>query len=187
MIEFLTAILVAITGFYAYLTYRMAKSSEASVQASKQQFEAMFRPYIEVRPYVRDNTSILYLLIENTGRSAAQNVRLSIDRDFFQFARKEPAHNLRARPAFSEQIDSLGSGHRLNFALAQAFVIFGQGEGGGPDVTPSQFQITAAFEFAGKKFEEHHRIDLRPFIGTEGERNGVVEELNKIRLALEKK
>lgn len=187
MIEILTAILVVITGIYAYLTYKMAKSSEASVQAAREQFEAMYRPYIEVRPYARLNTTLLYLLIENTGRTAAQNVRLSIDRDFYQFGRRDPAHSLRAKPAFSEQIDSLGSGHKLNFALAQGFVIFGEGEGGGPDTTPVQFQITAVYEFAGKKFEETHRIDLRPFVGAEGERSALVEELQKIRVALEKK
>ena len=185
VLEYLTAILVFVTTIYAYLTHRMAKSSEASVQAVRDQSEALLRPYIEVTPYVRPNTTVLYLRIENTGKTGAQNVRLSIDRDFYQFGKKEDAdYNLRTKAAFNQSIDSLGPRHKLTFALAQGFVIFG--DGGGPEVTPQQFIVTASYEFAGKKVEEVHRIDLRPYIGTEGERDPLVEELEKLRQAVER-
>lgn len=184
MLEYLTAILVFVTAIYAYLTHKMAKSSEASVQAMREQSEAMLRPYIDVTPYVRPHTTVLYLRIENTGRTGAQNVRFSLDRDFYQFGQKTPDHNLRTKAAFTQPIDSLGPGHKLNFALAQGFIIFG--DGGGPDVTPQQFNIAATYEFAGKNVEEVHRIDLRPYIGTEGERDPVVEELEKLRQVAER-
>lgn len=35
-------------------------------------------------------------------------------------------------------------------------------------------------------FSEENRVDLRPFIGSEGEREPVVEELEKIRKTAEK-
>lgn len=180
VIEILTAILVLVTAIYAYLTYKMAKASEASVQAVRDQSEAMLRPYIEITPYVRPHTTLLYLRIENTGRTGAQNVTLSMDRDFYQFGdSSSPEHNLRTKAAFTQPIDSLGPGHKLVFALAQGFVIFG--ESGSPATTPQQFNITAAYVFGGKMVEETHRIDLRPYIGSEGERDPIVEELEKIR------
>jgi len=185
VIEYLTAILVFVTAIYAYLTHKMAKASEASVQAVRDQSEAMLRPYIEVTPYVRPHTTVLYLRVENTGRTGAQNVILTMDRDFYQFGEaRSPDHNLRTKAAFTQPIDSLGPGHKLVFALAQGFVIFG--DGGSPETTPQQFNITAVYAFGGKKVEETHRIDLRPYIGTEGERDPVVEELEKIRQVMEK-
>jgi len=185
VIEYLTAILVFVTAIYAYLTHKMARASEASVQAVRDQTEAMLRPYVEVTPYVRPHTTLLYLRVENTGRTGAQNVRLMMDRDFYQFGESRSAeHNLRTKAAFTQPIDSLGPGHKLVFALAQGFVIFG--DGGSAGATPQQFNITAAYEFGGKKVEETHRIDLRPYIGSEGERNPIVEELEKIRQVLEK-
>lgn len=185
LIEVLTAILVLVTAIYAYLTYRMAKANEASVQAMREQSEAMLRPYIEVTPYVRPHTTVLYLRVKNTGRTAAQNVRLTMDRDFFQFGKSGSAdHNLRTKAAFAQPIDSLGPGHKLVFGLAQGFVIFGKE--GGPEITPQQFNIMVTYEFRGKKVEELHQIDLRPYIGSEGERDPVAEELEKIRQIMQK-
>lgn len=43
---YLTAILAFITAIYAYLTFRMAKASEASVEMMRDQSEAMSRPYV---------------------------------------------------------------------------------------------------------------------------------------------
>ena len=54
--EILTALLVVITGIYAFLTYKMALTSEKSVNIMTEQTEAMSRPYIVIQPYVRPNT-----------------------------------------------------------------------------------------------------------------------------------
>jgi hypothetical protein len=48
-------------------------------------------------------------------------------------------------------------------------------------IVPQQFAVTASYFFAGKNIVETHRIDLRPFIGTEGERDPLVDELEKLR------
>ncbi|MDD2180444.1 hypothetical protein OIN59_23665 [Acidovorax sp. D2M1] len=183
-IDYLTAILVFVTSIYSYLTYKMAKASEASVQAVREQSEAMLRPYVSVSPYVRPHTTVLYLRIENTGRTSAENLQLSMDKDFFQFGEaKRPDHNLRTKAAFVDTIQSLPPGGSLVFALAQGFVIFAPGA----DVTvvPQQFSVTATHSFAGKQVIETHRIDLRPYIGSEGERDPVVDELEKLRKVAE--
>ncbi|MDF2156068.1 hypothetical protein [Vibrio sp. CAU 1672] len=52
IMEILTAILVVVTGIYAYLTYKMSNMSERSVQMMKEQTEAMSRPYLVVQPTV---------------------------------------------------------------------------------------------------------------------------------------
>lgn len=186
IIEYLTGILVFITAIYAYLTHRMAKASDASVEAIREQSEAMMRPYVTVAPFIRPNTQILYFRVKNTGRMGAQNLRLTIDRDFFQFGEKDRANqNLRTMSAFSTPIDSFPPGADLIFALGQGWVIFG--ENASPDVCPMQFNVTATYEFFGKMAVEVNRIDLRPYIGTEGEHDPVVEELERIRVAMEKK
>lgn len=184
-IDYLTAILVFVTTIYSYLTYKMAKASEASVQAMREQSEAMLRPYVSVSTYVRPHTTVLYLRIENTGRTGAENLRLSMDKDFFQFGEaKQPEGNLRTKAAFDDTIQSLPPGGSLVFALAQGFVIFA------PDadasVVPQQFTVTATYGFAGKQVSETHRIDLRPYIDSEGERDPVVEELERLRKIAEK-
>jgi hypothetical protein len=186
VIEYLTAILVFITAIYAYLTYRMAKASEASVEAVRDQSEAMLRPYITTAPFIRPHTPFLYLRVKNTGRIGAKNLRLTLDRDFFQFGEKDRADmNLRTMSAFSTPIDSFPPGAELIFALGQGWVLFG--ESTQPDASPTQFNVTATYEFLGKRVEEANQIDLRPYIGTEGERDPVVEELERIRKVMEEK
>lgn len=186
VIEYITGILAFITAIYAYLTHRMAKAAEASVDAMHAQNDALTRPYITIAPFVRPHTPFLYLRIENTGRTAADNVRFTLDRDFFQFGEtKNPKKNLRNMSAFQKPIDSMAPGFRLNFALGQGWVIFG--EDADPSVTPDRFTITANYEYSGKSVEESHLVDLQPYIGTEGDHDAVVEELEKIRKALEGK
>jgi len=183
VIEYLTAILVLITAIYAYLTYRMAKASEASVAAVRDQSEAMLRPYITVVPFIRAHTPFLYLRVKNTGRMGATNVCLTLDRDFFQFGEADrPDRNLRTISAFSTPIDSIPPGVELVFALGQGGHLFGQDAK--PDVSPVQFNVTTTYEYLGKRVEEVNRIDLRPFIGSEGERDPIVEELERIRQSL---
>jgi hypothetical protein len=184
--EILTGILVLITATYAYLTLRMAKASESSVEAVKQQSEATLRPYISVSPFIRPQAPFLYLRVANTGRTGAQNLRLTLDRDFFQWGEAgRPDNNLRNQNAFSLPIDSFPPGAELLFALGQGWVLFG--EKANPPATPVQFNITATYEFFGKKVEEVNSIDLRPYLGTEGEHDPLVEELERIRKVLEQK
>jgi hypothetical protein len=87
--------------------------------------------------------------------------------------------------AFSTTIDSFPPGTELIFALGQGWVIFG--ENAQPDVCPTQFNVTATYEFLEKEVTEVNRIDLRPYIGTEGEHDPIVEELERIRKVMETK
>jgi hypothetical protein len=184
--DILTGILIFVTAIYAYLTHRMVVASEASVKALRDQSEAMLRPYITAAPFVRPHTTALYLRITNSGRTSAENLRLTIDRDFFQFGETGRSEkNLRIKSAFTTPIDSFAPGNQLIFGLGIGSMILGTGAS--PGATPLQFTITAAYDYFGKKVEEANRIDLRAYIGSEGERDPVVEELERIRVLIEKK
>jgi hypothetical protein len=184
VIEVLTGILVVITAIYAYLTLRIAKATEASVSMMNRQMEATTRPYITVSPFIRPKALFLYLRVSNTGRTAAENLRLTLDRDFFQWGSKEhPAKNLKTQSAFAQPIDSFAPGAELLFGLGQGWVLFG--EDADQAVTPVQFSVTATYEFLGKTMEETTRVDLRPYAGSEGEADPLIEELERIRKELE--
>ncbi len=146
----------------------------------------MLRPYIIVEPFIRAHTPFLYLRVKNTGRTGAENLRLNLDRDFFKFGQVDHSEkNLRTSSAFSAPIDNFPPGAQLIFALGQSWIIFG--DNADPNITPIQFSVTATYEFPGKKVEEINKVDLRPYLGSEGERDPLVEELERIRKIIEEK
>src|SRR2546423_13676285 len=109
----------------------MAVANEESAKAVSAQADALTRPYITIAPFVRPHTNILYLRIKNTGKTVAENVRLTLDTDFFQFGdANRPNSNLRDLAAFSETIDSMPPDFELLFALAQGPSLYG------PDAKP---------------------------------------------------
>ncbi len=68
MIAFLTGLLVLITGFYAWATYRILKANELVVEAMREQSEATYRPYVTAGVYLEPDNPIFYLRIANTGK-----------------------------------------------------------------------------------------------------------------------
>src|SRR5262245_9206982 len=90
----------AIALWYTVITSRIHKVNQAAVEAMRLQSEAFSRPYIEVSVRIRTGTQILYLTIQNTGRTPARDLRLSIDKDFHRYAQKGDDRNLRTYAAF---------------------------------------------------------------------------------------
>jgi hypothetical protein len=158
----------------------MLNMSERSVQIMKEQTEAMLRPYLVVQPIVRPHTPILYLKIYNSGKTPALNVKLELDKDFYQL--DESNKNLKEVSAFSSTFDSFAPNQELFFALGKSKNIFGKSE----HPMPEQFVITASYSYMDKEVVEKSHIDLRPFLQSEGGRNPIVEELEKIRKVQEK-
>lgn len=180
VMEILTAILVVVTGIYAYLTHKMSNMSERSVQMMKEQAEAMSRPYLVIQPFVRPHTPFLYLKIYNSGKTPALKVKLELDKDFYQF--DESDKSLKEASIFSSTFDSFAPNQELFFALGQGCAIFGDSK----NALPEQFVVTATYSYMDKEVVEKSHIDLRPFAQSEGEKNPIVEELEKIRKAQEK-
>jgi len=185
MIETLTAILVIITGFYAWVTFKILRANESVLKEIRGQQEALFRPYISISPVIYTDNPIFFLKVHNTGRSSADNLRLTIDKDFYQFGEKKDDRNLRNFSAFSGKIDSFVPNAQMLFYLAQGFVIFGKNTK--EDITPSIFTVTAQYEFSGKSVQEQTVIDLRPYLKSAIPQDPIVSKLKDIKKSIDEK
>lgn len=185
MIEILTALLVIITGLYALFTFRILRANEKVVGKMRDQQEAMYRPYVSISPVVYPENPIAFLKIKNSGLTAANNLRLNLDKDFFQFGENKEERNLKSRSAFKDPIDSFVPGAEIYFYLAQSFVIFGKKEG--QELTPTTFTVTAEYEYLDKKVAEKTVVDLSPYLGAANPHDPIVCQLKAIKEAIEKK
>ena len=175
-IDVLTALLVGITGFYAWVTYKM-------LTALQQQAEAVTRPYLTINVFSEPNGVIFYLRIANTGKTGASNVRLTLDRDFYQFGQKDRP-SLREASVFQQPIEQLPPGAEMIFGLVQGFVVLG--DDADKSVTPPVFSIDAKYSYGKKTVSERTTIDLRPYKESMDPPSAIVDELEKIRKQLEK-
>lgn len=176
-IAVLTLALVLITRVYAKHTKRM-------VEEMKAQAEALTRPYVTVGTFVPRHQPVLYLRIENTGRTAAENLRLSVDRDFWQYGRKDTGRNLKDFVAFNEPIGSLAPGAKFVFALGPAAVVLG--DDADDEVTPTKFTITANYVAGTREVEEATMVDLAPYLHTQAEPDALTDHLKTATKSLEK-
>ena len=179
VLELLTAALVIITGFYAWATFKILRANEKVVEAMHSQAIATVRPYVVVGPSLEVDNPIFYLRVSNLGRSAATNLRLSIDKSFFMFGENR---DLAGLSVFNQAIDSFPPGAEITFALAQGFKVF-EGDAENPKL-PHTFSVTAAYEFADRKVEEVNRIDLRPYLGAGIPQDAYVRKLKEISESL---
>jgi hypothetical protein len=184
MIELLTSLLVLITAFYAWVTYRILKANERVVETMREQSEATYRPYVTVTLRLEPDNPIFYLRIANLGKTAAKDLRLSLDRSFFKFGERSEAKDLASFAVFNQSIDSLPPESEIVFSLAQGFVVFA--DGADPDTCPIAFTITATYSFSEKQVEEHHVIDLRPYFGADVPQDPIIRKLKSINDTLVK-
>jgi hypothetical protein len=183
VIELLTAALVLITGFYAWVTFRIHRANEKVVDAMKEQALALSRPYVVVVPFLELDNPIFYLRIANTGRTAAANLRLTIDKSFQQFGETGKNKDLSTFVAFNQTIDSFSPGAEIIFPLAQGAIIFSQSEE--QSKLPRTFSITAEYDFASRRVAEINRIDLRPYLMAGIPQDAYARKLESIRKSLE--
>jgi hypothetical protein len=182
--DWLTLVLVAITAFYAWATYRILKANQAAVLAMNAQTEAQYRPYVVSAALARTGTTLLLLEIQNSGRSPAEKLRLTMDKDFYRSAEQLADNNLAKYPAFTETIECLAPGTKLQFILGMGHTVLGDNV---PDsVCPKVFAIRASYGFAGKTYSELSTIDLRPLRNSSVIQDPVADEVEKLRRSLEK-
>lgn len=183
MNEILTGLLVLITGFYAWATFRILKANQDMATAMARQLELQLRPYVQPFLFIHPGTNIFCLRVKNMGKSAATNLRLSLDRNLFQFGEKRDEKNLRNLIAFSQPIQSFPPSAELEFWLAQGPHLFGANVD--DNVTPRIFSVTAAYEYSGKSVEETTTIDFRPYLNSDIPRHYVAHELHEILRVLQ--
>ena len=142
----LAAILVFITGVYAYLTRRL-------VLESKQLREMTMRPALVVTAEIHEiHINLINLRVENIGGGAARNVRLRTNREFMIGIDR----SLNELGLFKRGIPLLGPGRNIETFLANAIdKVLHQQE---------PLEVTAEYQDAtGRKFEEIFLIDFAAF------------------------
>ena len=133
-LEVLTGLLVIITAVYAVATFRILRANQQAVEVMREQADALSRPYVAIAPFTAPRSHLFRLRIANTGKTAAKSLRLTIDRDFYQYGE---SRNLAAMSAFTEPIDSFPPGAELIFGLEQGQKLFA--EEVDEKVTPTRF------------------------------------------------
>lgn len=181
--EILTALLLVVTAFYAWATFNILKANQAIVTVMRDQIELQTRPYIQPSLFLVPESNIFCLRIRNIGKTAALDVQLSLDRDFYQFGEKRNERNLRTFKAFSQPIRSFPPTAELEFWLAQGPHLFG--ESNDESVTPRVFSVKAIYEFSGKRVEETTTLDLQPYLNSDIPRNYVAHEIRELKRVLE--
>ena len=184
MIEFLTAVLVAITAFYAWATFRILQANEKVVSIMREQSEALSRPYISISTFLVPKSSVVYLRIWNAGKIAAIKLRLELDRDFYKYGKAQEQYNLAGLSAFQNIIDCFPPNAELVFALAQGFVIFGSNSDS--NVTPPSFSIKATYSYSQKTVTETTSVDLKPYLNSQPEPAPLLDRLEAIEKAIGK-
>ncbi len=177
--DWLTLALVVITAFYAYATFKILRANEAMVSAMRDQQNAAMRPYVLVSTSVRTGTQLLYLSIKNVGKTAALDLTLSLDKNFYQLGEKREERNVAKSAAFTRSIDSLPPDGQLLFLLGNGPTLYGGGNN--DELSPLVFQVTAKYRSGTDTISEQSTVDLRPYINTDVPHDPVVEELEKLR------
>jgi hypothetical protein len=182
--DWLTLALVVITALYAWATFKILRANQAVVNAMREQTEAQLRPYVVAAAVARTGTTLLLLEIQNTGKSPAEQLRLTLDKNFYPQGERNEAQSLAKLPAFTQVIENLAPGSRLQFMLGVGHTVLGAGVD--ESLCPKLFTVQASYRFAGRTYSEANTIDLRPLVHSSVIHDPVAEEVGKLRQALEK-
>lgn len=180
VIEWLTAALVLVTLVYAWLTYKIMQSNREVVAVMRSQLEAQLRPSIVSTISPRVGEPLLLLTIQNTGRSSAENLRLTISKRFTVQDAQPRASNLADFPIFNEPIRSFPAGASVQFLLGVTHMIVRADE----DVCPKTFDVRATYSLGTKIYEETTSIDLRPLLNSVLPEDPVAKAIGELRLAV---
>lgn len=176
----ISLVLVIVTGVYVLLTWRIATANQGMLDNIREQYRDSLRPIIFPAIQVRQQI-VLALVFKNTGRSPAYHVRISIDRDFFQFA--DRGNNIRDFNIFNQEIPVFAPGMELPIDLSQGFNLDVEKEG--QNLTPTTFNITVSYASKDQQFQETIPIDLKAFFQTHHAKT-TSEWLEKIEEQLKK-
>ena len=140
----LAAILVVITGVYAYLTRRQ-------VLESKELREMTIRPALVVTAEIHEiHINLINFRVENIGGGAARNIRLRTSREFMIGNDR----SLNELGLFKRGIPLLSPGRNIETFLASAFELLQQ----------EPLEVTAEYEDAtGREIEETFLVDFAAF------------------------
>lgn len=182
---FLTFALVLVTTIYVVTTNKILKANRQVVDLMQDQLEASLRPYVLTSTFIVAGNGMICLKISNTGKTAAQNLQLKLDRDFYQYGKKEVRYNLANAYAFQNTIETFVPGAELVFYIGMGFQIFDDNTNS--KLTPTQFTITATYKYSEKTVSEKTTIDLQAYRMTSlPPQEAIVTQLKEIVKAISK-
>jgi hypothetical protein len=167
--------------FVAFVSYQMVRANREAVAVMQAQLNASQRPYIQITPFIRPMTTLLLLSIRNTGGTAARNLTLSMDKDFYFNGQSDDGSNLRRYTAFSRPIESLSPLSEMTFHLGLGSSIFSN-----PERCPQTFSIKAEYDFRDQRIVESTTIDLQPLQKSAKPVDAMVERLDDLNNTLSK-
>jgi hypothetical protein len=147
VIAALTAVLVVITGVYAYLTWRLAKSAERTIEEAQ-------RGALFVTLKFRQGGSIAQLHIGNMGRASAEGCTFSLSTIVNDVSESAALND---KPFFSNSKCSLPPGASVEFALPVAHAYFSKMGSRG---YPPNFKVSYEYSSLGKTYREVSAIDV---------------------------
>lgn len=174
---------VVVAGVYAGLTYLLARKNGEMVALMEAQHREFIAPHVVIAVGIK-HSIVTTIKVRNIGRSPARNVRLALNRDFYQFADYSAQKNLRNWPIFQKALPSLGVGDEIFFLLCRGADVDSIVDG--INITPATFSITVTSEFAGAETSTVYPVDLTLYRRTGQDRPEELAELEKIRKSLEK-
>ncbi|MCU8015939.1 hypothetical protein L5M36_03370 [Shewanella sp. SM72] len=184
--EYLTFSLVVITGLYAFFTYKILKANQSSVSAIQEQMEASSRPYVTVRISMQVGEPFFYLNIENVGKTAAKNLILSIDKDFFQYGENKLERNIKEFPVFKNVVLEFPTGTHLFYPLISSVDILS--DSADVELVPREFRVTAEYAYLNNKVvREVFHFDLSVYQNCIALKDPIVTAINGVKAAVEKR
>lgn len=178
----LTFVLVLSTIAYAVLTYKITKANEGVLTQMRSQAEAERRPYVVIRSFTKSGNPLIYLTIENKGRSSAQNIRFVLSKQIP--AVTQGGKPLNEFPLFKNGIVSFSPNASHMFLLANGTEIFNAGNA--DRKAALMFDIVATYQYGQVTYRELTIIDLSPFEQSQLNTDPIAEDLHKISRELEK-
>jgi hypothetical protein len=157
-------ILAFITLYYAIITHRILVVNKRSIELSEFQIEAQSRPYVNVVSAVLGGTQLLQLKIANIGKSAANDLQITVEPPFYRFGTKQDSHLLQNLPIFNESVASFGPGVEILVDLGAANQIAEMPEEISGKLPTLNF--TSRYSNGVKVYEERTVIDLTIYLMT---------------------
>jgi len=160
------AILTLVTLIYVVYTRSLAK-------AAAEQLEAQSRPYIVADLPVRPN-GVVALRVRNRGRSSAEHLKLSLDRDIETVTNEK----LNALPAFTTGLAHFAPDGAVTWTLGGSNKLIN---------TMPAFTITCLYDRAGRSYSDSFELSLKTYYGTVlPPKDEIAAEVEKLRREVEK-
>lgn len=176
-ITILTAVLVVITGVYVYLTYRMAKASEAASTLMKEQSDAIARPYVSISLVKRHNNPHIFLRIENTGQTTARDMTLSFGPEVEGVKEIEEIQKIRGSYLFTKTLASFPPHSPVFFLLGFGSSLSCDNK----NASKTPLSITAKYSYGHQTFTETSWLDVNQYDGSALDTNPIVSALGHIK------